>query len=272
MNTAIKTNLGSFTVDKEDDVYAKNGIFENFLAEKWEPDTALFIRKYCDSRTIFLDIGASNGIFTLYASLVAKKVYAFEPLKSMFIVAAKNIALNPTLNEKISLQSIAISNETRVIQARQPIEPKILSSITHSDISEFDYPLHVKSLITVIQEVQPSDNEVLVIKMDIEGAEFKILQDPKVIDCLANNKAVLLVAFHPGFSHPMKKSSIKLVRFCRRFQYWARNVLEILSIIQLIPKDVKILRTNQAPVGYKKDIVLLLLGGYNEFIFDFSAK
>jgi len=272
MTTAIKTNLGTFVIDKEDDGYATTGMFENFLAEKWEPDTSLFIRNYCDSRTIFLDIGASNGIFTLYASLVAKKVYAFEPLKSMFSVATKNIALNPTLNGKISLSPMAVSNETRIIYARQPIESKILSSITHSDVNQFSYPLHVKSLITVIQEIHPLENEVLVIKMDIEGAEFKILQDPKVIECLVDSKAILLVAFHPGFSHPMKRSSLKLVRICRRFHYWARSVLEILSIIRLIPKDVKIFRTNQAPVNYKKDILLLILGGYYEFIFDFSGK
>lgn len=272
MTTAINTNLGSFVVNQEDDGYAAMGIFENFLAEKWEPDTALFIRNYCNSRTIFLDIGASNGIFTLYASLVAKKVYAFEPLKSMFIVATENIGLNPTLNEKISLSPMAVSNETRIIQERQPIESKILSSITHADVNEFSYPLHVKSLITVIQEIDPLENEVLVIKMDIEGAEFKILQDPKVIECLVNSKAVLLVAFHPGFSHPMKRSRVKLVRICRRIHYWVRSILEILSIIRLIPKDVKILRTNHAPVNYKKDFLLLILGGYYEFIFDFSAK
>jgi FkbM family methyltransferase len=272
MTTVLKTNLGSFVVNKEDDGYATMGMFENFLAERWEPDTALFIRNYCDSRTIFLDIGASNGIFTLYASLVAKKVYAFEPLKSMFIIATKNIALNPRLNGTISLSPMAVSNETRIIQAGQPIQSSILSSITHTDFNELIYPLHVKSLITVIQEIDPLENEGLVIKMDIEGAEFKILQDPKVIECLVDSKAVLLVAFHPGFSHPMKRSSVKLVRICRRLHYWARNVFEILSIIRLIPKDVKILRTNQAPVDYKKDFLLLILGGYYEFIFDFSAK
>jgi hypothetical protein len=170
------------------------------------------------------------------------------------------------------LKPFAISNETKVIVATEPIESKILSSITHADSNEFIYPLRIKSLVTVIHEVHLSENELLVIKMDIEGAEYKTLQDPKVIECLVNNKAVLLVAFHPGFSHPMKKSKIKMIRVCRRFYFWARNISEILRIIQLIPKDVKILRTNQAPVGYRKDIVFLILGGYYEFIFDFSSK
>ncbi len=272
MNTEIKTDLGSFTVDKEDDGYANAGIFENFLAEKWEPDTALFIRNYCDARTNFLDIGASNGIFTLYASLVAKKVYSFEPLKSMYIVAKRNISLNPTLDGKISLFPFAVSNETSVIQATQPIESKILSSITYEDANQFSYPLHIKSLITVMKEIHSSESEVLVIKMDIEGAEFKILQDPKVIQSLAEHQAVLLVAFHPGFSHPMKKSNFKLVRICRRLYYWVKTVLEILSIIRLLPNNVKILRTNQAPIDYKRKILPLILGGYYEFIFDFSPN
>jgi FkbM family methyltransferase len=268
----IKTNLGSFNIDKSGDYYANNDIFEKFVAEKWEPDTALYIRNYCDSRTIFLDIGASNAIFTLYASLIAKYVYAFEPLDSIYNIAKTNIGLNPKLSEKIILKPFVVSNETKYIQATQPIEPKILSSITHKDSDEFSYPLHVKSLVDIIDEIHPLESENLVIKMDIEGAEYKILQDSKIIECLANHKSVLLIAFHPGFFHPIKKSKIKIVRIYRKVFFWGRNIFDIYRIIQLIPSNTKILRTNQTPISNRRDLILLILGGYYEFIFDFSTE
>jgi len=270
--TTIKTNLGSFNVNKSGDYYADNYIFEKFVDEKWEADTALFIRNYCGSGTVFLDIGASNAIFTLYASLIANYVYSFEPLNSIYNIAKTNISLNPKLSEKIILQPFAVSNETKYIQATQSIESKILSSITHEDSTEFSYPLYVKSLVTIIEETHHLEGENLVIKMDIEGAEYKILQDSKVIECLVNHKAVLLVAFHPGFSHPIKKSKIKIVRINRRVFFWARNIFEIFKIIQILPENSKILRTNQTPISKSRDIILLILGGYYEFIFDFSTK
>jgi FkbM family methyltransferase len=267
----IKTNLGSFNVNKSGDYYANNDIFEKFVDEKWEADTALFIRNYCGG-AVFLDIGASNAIFSLYASLIANFVYSFEPLISIYNIAKTNISLNPELSHKIILQPFVVSNETKYIQATQKIESTILSSITHKDSSEFIYPLYVKSLVTLIEEAHHLEGENLVIKMDIEGAEYKILQDSEVIECLANHKAVLLVAFHPGFSHPIKKSKIRIVRISRRVFFWVRNILEILKIIRLLPETSKILRTNQTPVGNRRDVILLILGGYYEFIFDFSTR
>jgi FkbM family methyltransferase len=267
----IKTNLGSFNVNKSGDYYANNDIFEKFVDEKWEADTALFIRNYCGG-AVFLDIWASNAIFSLYASLIANFVYSFEPLISIYNIAKTNISLNPELSHKITLQPFVVSNETRYIQATQKIESTILSSITHKDSSEFIYPLYVKSLVTLIEEAHHLEGENLVIKMDIEGAEYKILQDSEVIECLAKHKAVLLVAFYPGFSHPIKKSKIRIVRISRRVFFWVRNILEILKIIRLLPETSKILRTNQTPVGNRRDVILLILGGYYEFIFDFSTR
>lgn len=270
----IKTNLGSFNVNKSGDYYANNDIFEKFVDETWEADTALFIRKYCGGGAVFLDIGASNAIFSLYASLIANFVYSFEPLTSIYNIAKTNISLNPELSQKIILQPFAVSNETRYIQATQKIKSTILSSITHEDSSQFSYPLYVKSLVTIIEEAHRSEGENLVIKMDIEGAECKILQDSKVIECLANHKAVLLVAFHPGFSHPIKnqKSKIRIAMISRRVFFWARNILEILKIIRLLPDTLKILRTNQTLISNRRKIILLILGGYYEFIFDFSTR
>lgn len=269
----IETNLGSFNINKAGDFYVNNNydIFEKFVDEKWEADTALFIRNYCGG-AVFLDIGASNAIFSLYASLIAHFVYSFEPLNLIYNIAKTNISLNPELEQKITLQPFAVSNETRYIQESQTIQSTILSSITQGDSSQFSYPLYVKSLVTIIEEAHHLESENLVIKMDIEGAEYKILQDSKVIECLANHKAVLLVAFHPGFSHPIKKSKIRIARISRQLFFWVRNIIEILKIIRILPETLKILRTNQTPIRRRRNIILLILGGYYEFIFDFSTR
>jgi len=267
----IKTSVGSFRISDSDDIYSPIGLFDNFVAEKWEADTALFVRNYCDKKTIFLDIGASNGVFTLYASLIAKQVYAFEPLTSIYNIAKRNIDLNPKLKQRIKLYPVVVSNETKHILENEPIKSTILSSITFSSASEFRYPLQIMSLIDVIKDINLPKKSKLVIKMDIEGAEFKILQDPKVIESLIHHKAILLVALHPGFSYPVKNSKLKIVRNYRKFIFLSRIIIDLIKIIKIVPAQVSILRTNQTRVNNHRSMCPLVLGGYYEYIFDFST-
>lgn len=255
--------------EKYDDVTLE--WFEKLVSEKWEPDTALFIRNYCDDKTIFLDIGASNGIFTLYAANLAKTVHAFEPLTKMYKHLKKNVGLNARLKKKIKIFQIAISDHDIDIIDTEPIESNVLSSITHRYRNQFANKLTVVSLANIISALELGKNNKLVIKMDIEGAEYRILSNSNTIRALVDSKSVLLCAFHPGFSHPIKLSYIKIIRTSRRLYYWLMNIFELYKIIKVLPDNILIRRTNEVPLNSKWSLIFLVLGGYYEFILDFSG-
>ena len=53
----------------------------------------------CDSQTLFLDIGANIGIFSLFVSSeTGAFVIAFEPVFSTFHALVRNVNCNPSLN------------------------------------------------------------------------------------------------------------------------------------------------------------------------------
>ena len=80
-----------------------------------EPETIEWIDTF-ESESIFWDIGANIGLYSLYAAIMKNsKVFAFEPSASNYFCLCKNIELN-NLDEKISPLCIALSNETKIAE------------------------------------------------------------------------------------------------------------------------------------------------------------
>lgn len=80
-----------------------------------EPETIEWIDTF-ESESIFWDIGANIGLYSLYAAIMKNsKVFAFEPSSSNYFCLCKNIELN-NLDEKISPLCIALSNETKIAE------------------------------------------------------------------------------------------------------------------------------------------------------------
>ena len=77
-----------------------------------EPNTQKWIKNYFSDRSVFYDIGACVGEYSL---LAAKKsgatVYAFEPSAPNYAVLNKNIYLN-RLDNKITALNIALNNKS----------------------------------------------------------------------------------------------------------------------------------------------------------------
>jgi len=75
-----------------------------------EPETIAWIDNF-EPDSLFWDIGANIGVYTLYAALKLKKVVAFEPSAFNYFLLNKNISLND-LDTKIDTFNIAFSNKT----------------------------------------------------------------------------------------------------------------------------------------------------------------
>lgn len=102
---------------------AHNGVKLSFITPnrlcKWraetfsskEPETLEWIDSFKDN-SIFWDIGANIGIYSVYAALKKKSnTWAFEPSVFNLEILARNIFLNK-LNAKINIVPVAMSDKT----------------------------------------------------------------------------------------------------------------------------------------------------------------
>jgi FkbM family methyltransferase len=158
-----------------------NGVYEEF-------ETEIFKKRVKKGMTV-VDIGANWGWYTLIAAkLVGEKgkVYAFEPEPYNYDLLLKNIEINGYDNI-IPVQK-AVSNKVGTVKLFLTQDnPGGLNTIypyNHSLQRNF---VEVET-ITLDNFFRDRKDKIDVIKMDVEGAEFAILQGMREI--LGRNKTI----------------------------------------------------------------------------------
>ncbi len=122
---------------------------------------------------IVFDIGANTGYYSLVASRVAKKVYAFEPASGMRQQLEKNIALNKITT--ISVEPFALSQSTGRVKL-------YISSSENTGMSSLQPPENFSGQKETVNTISLDDwiidhGPVIpsLIKIDAEGVEANIL-------------------------------------------------------------------------------------------------
>ncbi len=271
MGISFSLNSLNVKIDTNGDFYGEK-FWINFAKKNYEPDTISFIERNCNNSTVFFDIGAANGAMTLTAAAYGAKVYAYEPNPFIFEVAKNNAALNTELSTKIDLLNAAISSESGKILYNPKSDSDILSSIVFmGDKNLSQIEIEVLSLVSELDRVHENLNRKLVIKMDIEGAEWKILKSESTLISLQKHKALMLLALHPGFHRPFKKRMRGLDKFIVSLWHF-RNIRDSAKIFDLLSLYGDICRTNLNPISQKATFCGLTFFGYHEFVIDFSDK
>lgn len=236
----------------------------------YEPDTQSLIEAFCDQETIFLDIGAAYGCMSLLAAASRARVYSYEPNPQVFRGLTSNASLNQTLGHPIRVFNKAVSTRSGSLDLTTSNINQILSPIVFTNWDNKSV-VEMVGLTEVINEVQSreSSNSKLVIKMDIEGAEWAILQDLKTLNILKLNRCLMILALHPGLHRPPKYSKGLLGKL--KFYSWNfRNILESWSFFMKISPYCSIYRTNLSQVKRPIKFSLLVLAGNHEFVLSFG--
>jgi hypothetical protein len=147
--------------------------------------------------------------------------------------------------------------------------PQILSDILfrHQDFKKTK--TKVVSLSKELEKLAKIDSP-LIVKMDIEGAEFIILNDESTLIELSKCKSKLLLAIHPGFNRVYKKSRIHKKISEKRWRL--KNISESKKMFRNITKYATVYRTNLNPVTNDDIFSRLVDAGYHEFILDFKRE
>ena len=149
----------------------------------------LKIKSQENSCSIFIDIGANIGIYTLSFCQTEKKIsnfIAFEPLESNFKKLKSNLDKN-NLKEKVTLFKYGLSSKSASLYGSLVQKGNLLQSAGFKINHNGDTKIKVK----VGDELLIFKNKNIVIKCDVEGHELEALKGIKKL--LTNNNCILQI-------------------------------------------------------------------------------
>lgn len=125
--------------------------------------------------SIFIDIGANIGTYSLALSSSFETILAFEPHP----VVNQVLSLNKEINgfDNINIQPYGLSNIDAEVTLYEPIRNAGGASLEHTGL-DVSYTVQIKHASTIINQLK-RDNKVSFIKMDVEGHELMVMQGLK---------------------------------------------------------------------------------------------
>jgi FkbM family methyltransferase len=161
----------------------------------WENDTFNFLIKHLNKDKVFVDIGSWIGPISLVTSQYSKKCICFEPDELAYNEFSNNIKLNN--RDNIILENAAVSIHKQIKLGATELG----TSITREDCSENSKVYNCITVEEIFSKYQLSEQNVSVIKIDVEGHESELLQDK----FLWNLNVPMHISLHPGWKSDKDK-------------------------------------------------------------------
>lgn len=147
----------------------------------WERRYMDFFCSKIKEGDVVVDIGAYIGIFSLLASERASFVYSFEPVPRNYERLIRNIKANKA--ENIKAYNLGLSDRNEILSISVPTENPAESTLCQSNWTEISEGIKMQKDI-VKAKLIPFDqfykdeglNKVNVVKIDVDGAELKVLK------------------------------------------------------------------------------------------------
>jgi FkbM family methyltransferase len=189
----------------------------------FEPETTRFIERYCHEGMTVFDVGANIGCHTLrFAKLVSSKgkVFAFEPMSWAFSKLKRNLELNHFDN--VTIERLALGNK---IQDSQSVEFACSWPLDRGAKTSESEHLHLGQAMRDIVSFTSIDeyvrvngiNNIDLIKLDVDGYEFQILQGAKNV--LYVFKPLLLIELGVYTLRSVGDEASELVAFLQNSGY-----------------------------------------------------
>lgn len=195
----------------------------------WEPASWLAIQQHLGRGATFVDVGAHMGYFSLKAATAVGptgRVIAIEPHPEMARTLRDNIqASGATV---VTVEPSACSDSVSTLELfSAPESNSGCSSLSRINASQnggvgASYIVPTCPLDTIIKESNIS--RVDVVKIDVEGAEFQVLQGAQ--ETLARFRPVLLVELDDRLLKSMGTSVVEIIGFLRGHGYSHRRTCD----------------------------------------------
>jgi FkbM family methyltransferase len=149
----------------------------------YEREVFEFIEERIRHYDTILDIGANVGVFTTFVAMNARarahhlKIYAFEPSPIAFNRLTENLALNDLSD--VQTFNCAVTDQTGFVDFFEPEGHITNGSLCREFAARFSPQVHCQKTLVVdgraIEHLLAGSNRLL-IKMDVEGAEPRVLR------------------------------------------------------------------------------------------------
>lgn len=249
---------------------AELDFWESLANDSYEPDTIGFIERNVGPSTVFLDCGAAIGAMALFSASLGARVEAFEPNPMAFETLVRNMSCNPEFTQRLNAHRKALSTYEGRISFTSESDPTVLSSIViPPNLDEQgSKPVEVVKFSGVIKDMMTNPDLNLVVKMDIEGAEYQILWNADSVSSLSQASALLLLSLHPGFYRPVR-NRVPLIRRFASLLWRYRNYRDHVRLYKSLTEHGRIMRMNLQLVPNSKSFARLAGAGACEFVVDF---
>ena len=214
----IKLDLTQ-SIDRE--IYL-NGFYEN--------EQLNFLDQICNKEEVthFLDIGANIGFYSLYFNKI-NNIYAFEPNKKNFSQLVANVELN---NLNIKTYDFGLSNKNSVTEIWYTNKDKMGGSaiydVDDEELKRYQEKEIIKEKILTkkLDEVLSISNKKILIKIDVERHEKKVLEGMNKI--IQNNKIIMQIEVGESYKKEvfdyLKKLEFKWINTIRHDHYFIKDI------------------------------------------------
>ncbi len=170
-------------------------------AGTWEPETLALMDRLLHPGVRFVDIGAWIGPTSLYAAAKGAVVDAYECDPVALDRLKYNISVNPALGRRIEVHEFAIGDSERELQVWSGqlgnSETSVFSNHEREGVVTANSEsalVRMRDAVQVFQERGYAQQPSTLIKIDTEGAEFRIV--PRLADIIPGSRAIWYISFH----------------------------------------------------------------------------
>jgi FkbM family methyltransferase len=218
----IVVRVGPYTMEAPSDMFwaFRGGAYYEKGMTRWLP--LLMAEAAC---SVFFDVGANYGYYSLLLATCADEVHAFEPVTSTLSVLQTNLVCNQVENVQVHRTALSDSTGTETMH--------LFSSSGNNSFYDTEHGFAVRDIGSEPVPVNTLDQMIYeeglpvpgLIKIDVEGAELHVLRGARR----------LLTEHHPMLTVEFSESHFRTAGYSR-----ADIVNELTSNgyeIFVIPKD-----------------------------------
>lgn len=281
LNHLLKINLRDISFDVDET--SCPDAWEYIRSGKWEQESFDAIDRYVHPKATVLDIGCWDGPLSLYMAGKEAMVYAFDPDPKAYSALLTKLELNPELKKRIRPFPMAIGAETGTIElyARRAYGQSSTSTLARTRDKVAGERVRQMTLAAFLQS--EGIDSVNFINMDIEGGEFRLLEEAaKTIASLGY--PTILRSLQPGHLNeaiynkklPWRLFSLAMMKVEKYFgiRFFRKALLREISPVVELAKKYAYVYDPAGPLIPKEKLgsSLLLRSGIDLFMSKFPRE
>jgi FkbM family methyltransferase len=168
-----------------------------YVLGTFKPDLQVFLSSTVKEGSVFYDVGANVGFFSLLAARLIGpdgRVISFEPLPDNLLKLHENVKRNRFGNVQILPLALGAANEEQTFQVSERPTWGKLKGVGHETPDKYlaDIKVKVRRLDDLLSEgvIQPPD----FVKIDVEGAEVEVIEGAR--ETLLHYGPTLMIELH----------------------------------------------------------------------------